>query len=198
MRIGMIGLGRMGGSIARRLMRAGHETIVWDRDAAAVASLVTDGAAAATSLADLVGQLGSDAIFWVMLPAGDPTETTIEELGRLPGPATIIIDGGNSFYKDDIRRAKSLAALGIDYVDVGTSGGVWGVERGFCLMIGGARRSCAGSTRSSMRSRRASATSRAPLGAIARTIVPNAAISTPARRGADISSRWSTTASNMA
>ena len=137
MRIGMIGLGRMGGSIARRLMRAGHETVVWDRDAAAVASLVPDGAAAATSLADLADQLGSDAIFWVMLPAGDPTETTIEELARLAGPGAIIIDGGNSFYKDDIRRAKSLAARGIHYVDVGTSGGVWGVERGFCLMIGG-------------------------------------------------------------
>ena len=137
MRVGMIGLGRMGGSLARRLMRAGHETIVWDRDAAAVASLVTDGAAPATSLAELAGQLGSDAIFWVMLPAGDPTETTIDELSRLAEPGTVIIDGGNSFYKDDIRRAKSLAALGIDYVDVGTSGGVWGVERGFCLMIGG-------------------------------------------------------------
>ncbi len=118
-------------------MRAGHETIVWDRDAAAIASLVPDGAAAATSLADLADQLGSDAIFWVMLPAGDPTETTIEELGRLAEPGAIIIDGGNSFYKDDIRRAKSLAARGIDYVDVGTSGGVWGLERGFCMMIGG-------------------------------------------------------------
>ena len=88
MRVGMIGLGRMGGSLARRLMRAGHETIVWDRDAAAVASLVTDGAAPATSLAELAGQLGSDAIFWVMLPAGDPTETTIDELSGLAGPAT--------------------------------------------------------------------------------------------------------------
>ena len=87
MRIGIIGLGRMGGSIARRLMRAGHETIVWDRDAAAIASLVPDGATAATSLADLADQLGSDAVFWVMLPAGDPTETTIEELAGLPSPA---------------------------------------------------------------------------------------------------------------
>jgi 6-phosphogluconate dehydrogenase len=137
MRVGMIGLGRMGGSLARRLMRAGHETIVWDRDAAAVASLVADGAAPATSLADLAGQLGSDAIFWVMLPAGGPTETTIDELARLAESGAVIIDGGNSFYRDDIRRAKSLAALGIHYVDVGTSGGVWGVERGFCLMIGG-------------------------------------------------------------
>jgi 6-phosphogluconate dehydrogenase len=137
MRIGMIGLGRMGGSLARRLMRAGHETIVWDRDAAAIASLAADGATPATSLADLADQLGSEAIFWVMLPAGDPTETTVDELSRLAESGAIIIDGGNSFYKDDIRRAKSLAERGIDYVDVGTSGGVWGIERGFCLMIGG-------------------------------------------------------------
>jgi len=137
MRIGMIGLGRMGGSLAKRLMRAGHETIVWDRDAAAVASLAADGATPATSLADLANQLGRDGIFWVMLPAGDPTETTVDELSRLAESGAVIIDGGNSFYKDDIRRAKSLAALGIDYVDVGTSGGVWGAERGFCLMIGG-------------------------------------------------------------
>jgi 6-phosphogluconate dehydrogenase len=137
MRIGMIGLGRMGGSLARRLMRAGHDTIVWDRDAAAIASLAADGATPATSLADLADQVGSDAIFWLMLPAGDPTETTVDELSRLAESGAIIIDGGNSFYKDDIRRAKSLADRGIDYVDVGTSGGVWGVERGFCLMIGG-------------------------------------------------------------
>jgi 6-phosphogluconate dehydrogenase len=137
MRIGIIGLGRMGGSIARRLMRAGHEVIVWDRDGAAIASVATDGATAATSLAHLADQLSSRAVFWVMLPAGDPTETTIDELAGLAGPGAIIIDGGNSFYRDDIRRAKSLAERGIDYVDVGTSGGVWGVERGFCLMIGG-------------------------------------------------------------
>jgi len=127
----------MGGSIARRLMRAGHETVVWDRDAAAVASLVSDGATAATSLAHLADQLDGAAVFWVMLPAGPPTETTIDELARLADPGAIIIDGGNSFYKDDIRRAKSLAERGIEYIDVGTSGGVWGVERGFCLMIGG-------------------------------------------------------------
>jgi 6-phosphogluconate dehydrogenase len=137
MRIGIIGLGRMGGSIARRLMRAGHETVVWDRDGAAVEALVPDGATAANSLAHLADQLGTNAVVWVMLPAGDPTETTIDELARLTGPGAIIIDGGNSFYKDDIRRAKSLGSRGIDYVDVGTSGGVWGVERGFCLMIGG-------------------------------------------------------------
>ena len=137
MRIGMIGLGRMGGAIARRLMRSGHETIVWDRDSAAIAALVPDGATAAVSLADLVDQLGRNGIFWVMLPAGAATETTVEELARHAQPGAIVIDGGNSFYKDDIHRAKALAAQGIDYVDVGTSGGIWGLERGFCMMIGG-------------------------------------------------------------
>ena len=137
MRIGIIGLGRMGGSIARRLTRAGHETLVWDRDEAAIAALAGDGASPAASLADLADQLGSQAVFWLMLPAGDPTETTIERLAGLAGPGAILIDGGNSFYKDDIRRAKALAARSIDYVDVGTSGGVWGLERGFCMMIGG-------------------------------------------------------------
>lgn len=137
MRIGIIGLGRMGASIARRLMRAGHETVVWDRDQAAVEALVPDGGMAATSLADLVDLLGKRAVYWVMLPAGSATETTIDALADVAGPGAVIIDGGNSYYKDDIRRAKSLAKHGIDYVDVGTSGGVWGLERGFCMMIGG-------------------------------------------------------------
>jgi len=137
MRIGIIGLGRMGGAIAQRLMRARHETVVWDRDAEAIAALVPHGATAAASLADLVGQLGPEAVCWVMLPAGDPTETTIAALAALAGPGSIVIDGGNSFYKDGIRRARELAARSIDYVDVGTSGGVWGLERGFCMMIGG-------------------------------------------------------------
>jgi 6-phosphogluconate dehydrogenase len=127
----------MGGSISKRLIRAGHEAVVWDRDAKAISSLVPDGAVAAASLADLADQLGRQAVFWVMLPAGAPTETTIEELAGLAGPGSVIIDGGNSFYKDDIRRAKALAARSIDYIDVGTSGGVWGLERGFCMMIGG-------------------------------------------------------------
>jgi 6-phosphogluconate dehydrogenase len=137
MRIGIIGLGRMGGNIARRLMRGGHETVVWDRDQAAVEALVPDGGTAAASLGDLADRLGAQAIYWVMLPAGQATETTIEALADLAGPGAIVVDGGNSFYKDDIRRAKSLAKRGIDYVDVGTSGGVWGLERGFCMMIGG-------------------------------------------------------------
>jgi len=137
MKIGIIGLGRMGGNIARRLMRAGHETVVFDRDAAAIAELVGDGAIGAESLEDMHASLAKPAIFWVMLPAGAPTEQTIETICGLCGPGDIVIDGGNSFYKDDIRRAKTLAEKGILYVDVGTSGGVWGLERGYCMMVGG-------------------------------------------------------------
>lgn len=137
MKIGIIGLGRMGGNIARRLMRAGHETVVFDRDADAVAELAGEGATAATSLADMHAKLAKPAIFWVMLPAGDPTEQTIDTICSFANPGDIVIDGGNTFYKDDIRRAKALAEKQILYVDVGTSGGVWGLERGYCMMVGG-------------------------------------------------------------
>ena len=137
MKIGMIGLGRMGANIARRLMRGGHEVVAFDRNAEAVADVAKDGAVAAGSLADMGAMLDSPAIFWVMLPAGPPTEGTIEELAALAKPGDIVIDGGNSFYKDDIRRSKALAEQGLRYVDVGTSGGVWGLERGYCMMIGG-------------------------------------------------------------
>ena len=137
MRIGIIGLGRMGANIARRLMRGGHEAVVWDHGVPAIDAVVADGATAAVSLEDMAGKLAAPRIFWVMLPAGEPTEQTVEALEKIATPGDIIIDGGNSFYKDDIRRAKMLATRGIDYVDVGTSGGVWGLERGFCMMIGG-------------------------------------------------------------
>jgi 6-phosphogluconate dehydrogenase len=137
MEIGIIGLGRMGGSIARRLMRAGHRTVVWDRDPKAIESLVQDDARGASSIADMAGRLGTHGIIWLMLPSGGPTQTAVDELVRVAKPGTIVIDGGNSFYKDSIRRAKTLAAGGVDFVDVGTSGGVWGLERGFCMMIGG-------------------------------------------------------------
>ncbi len=137
MKIGIIGMGRMGAGIARRLMRAGHETVVYDRAPDAVAAVVKDGAMAATDLADLKAKLPAPAIYWVMLPAGDPTEQTITTLAAQAAPGDVIIDGGNSFYKDDIRRAKTLAAQGIRYVDIGTSGGVWGLERGYCMMVGG-------------------------------------------------------------
>lgn len=137
MRIGIIGLGRMGGNIARRLMRGGHEAVAWDHGVQAIEAVAADGATAAASLEDMAGKLTAPRIFWLMLPAGEPTEQTIAALGRIAAPGDIIVDGGNSFYKDDIRRAKALATCGIDYVDVGTSGGVWGLERGYCMMIGG-------------------------------------------------------------
>ncbi len=137
MKLAMIGLGRMGANISRRLMRGGHEVVVFDRDARAVDALAEEGALAATSLAAAASQLPTPRIFWVMLPAGEPTETTVALLKAVAKAGDIIIDGGNSFYKDDVRRAQELAELGIAYVDVGTSGGVWGLERGYCMMIGG-------------------------------------------------------------
>src|SRR5271157_1702782 len=138
MQIGVIGLGRMGGNISRRLMRAGHRCVVYDANPSASAALSQEGAQAAHSLADLVKRLDEKPrAVLVMLPAGRITEDTVAELGGLLKAGDIIIDGGNTFYKDDIRRAKELAAKKIRYVDCGTSGGVWGLERGYCLMIGG-------------------------------------------------------------
>jgi 6-phosphogluconate dehydrogenase len=137
MKIGIIGLGRMGGNIARRLMRAGHEVVGYDRGADAVADVVKDGAIGAASLEDMRDKLDTPAIYWVMLPSGDPTEQTIATLAGSARPGDVIIDGGNTFYKDDIRRAKALTEKGISYIDVGTSGGVWGLERGYCMMVGG-------------------------------------------------------------
>jgi 6-phosphogluconate dehydrogenase len=137
MKIGIIGLGRMGSNIARRLIRNGHDVVVYNRTAKAVADLVEDGAIGADGPVDMYRKLDTPAIFWVMLPAGEPTEDMIAAIAATAAPGDIVIDGGNSFYRDDIRRAKALAEKGIAYVDVGTSGGVWGLERGFCMMIGG-------------------------------------------------------------
>jgi 6-phosphogluconate dehydrogenase len=137
MQIGIVGLGRMGGNIARRLMRAEHECVVYDRDADAVNTLAKEGANAAGSLSDLLSKLSAPRVVWIMLPAGAITEGAVKEIGGLAAEGDIVIDGGNTFYKDDVRRAKELAARGINYVDVGTSGGVWGLERGYCMMIGG-------------------------------------------------------------
>ena len=138
MQIGVIGLGRMGGNISRRLMKAGHHCVVFDANAKPRDALAKEGATAVGSLADIVKALvEKPRAVWVMLPAGKVTEEAVERLGGLLEPNDIIIDGGNSFYKDDIRRAKKLAAKRIRYVDCGTSGGVWGIERGYCLMIGG-------------------------------------------------------------
>jgi 6-phosphogluconate dehydrogenase len=127
----------MGGNIVRRLARKGHQCVVFDQSPAAVQNLVAEGAAGGTDLAGLVAQLEKPRIVWVMLPSGDITEQTIEQLGHLLTAGDIVIDGGNSFYKDDIRRAKALKSKGIHFVDCGTSGGVWGLERGYCMMIGG-------------------------------------------------------------
>ncbi|KJH86311.1 6-phosphogluconate dehydrogenase [Pseudomonas fluorescens] len=137
MQLGIIGLGRMGGNIARRLMLNGHTTVVYDRNAAFVENLSQEGATGVADLPALVAGLQKPRAVWVMLPAGAPTEDTINVLGELLEPGDVIIDGGNTYYKDDIRRAQALSEKGLSYIDVGTSGGVWGLERGYCMMIGG-------------------------------------------------------------
>ena len=137
MKLGMIGLGRMGSNIVRRLMRNGHQCVVFDQSSAAIDTVVADGATGGSNLADLVNRLERPRAVWVMLPAGQTTEQTVAQLGETLHKGDIVIDGGNSFYKDDIRRAQTLRAKGIHFVDCGTSGGVWGLERGYCLMIGG-------------------------------------------------------------
>ena len=137
MQLAVIGLGRMGGNIVRRLMAGGHACFVYDRDPKAVKALAKEGATPAKDLKGLVKALKAPRTVWVMLPAGEPTDATVTELGGLLERGDTIIDGGNSFYRDDIRRAKALVAKGIAYVDVGTSGGVWGLTRGYCMMVGG-------------------------------------------------------------
>lgn len=137
MQLGIIGLGRMGGNIARRLMLNGHTTVVYDRNAAFVENLHQEGAMGVADLSALVAGLEKPRAVWVMLPAGAPTEDTINVLSELLEPGDVIIDGGNTYYKDDIRRAQALSEKGLSYIDVGTSGGVWGLERGYCMMIGG-------------------------------------------------------------
>ncbi|WP_275077652.1 decarboxylating 6-phosphogluconate dehydrogenase [Pseudomonas corrugata] len=137
MQLGIIGLGRMGGNIARRLMLNGHTTVVYDRNVAFVENLAQEGATGVADLAALVAGLEKPRAVWVMLPAGAPTEDTINALSELLEPGDVIIDGGNTYYKDDIRRAQALSEKGLSYMDVGTSGGVWGLERGYCMMIGG-------------------------------------------------------------
>ncbi len=137
MQLGMIGLGRMGGNIVRRLMNQGHTTVVYDKDPKAVAALGADGSVGANALEDFVKKLEKPRTAWVMLPAGKITETTIEALAKLMDKDDVIIDGGNTFWQDDVRRGKALKARGIHYIDVGTSGGVWGIDRGYCMMIGG-------------------------------------------------------------
>ena len=137
MQLGMIGLGRMGANMVRRLLRGGHECVVVDRGAEKVKQLAGEGAIGATSFEDFVRSLRKPRVAWTMVPSGDATEQVLRDLAALMEPGDTLIDGGNSYFKDDVRRAKFLKEKGIHFVDVGTSGGVWGLERGYCLMIGG-------------------------------------------------------------
>jgi 6-phosphogluconate dehydrogenase len=137
MQLGMIGLGRMGANMVRRLMRGGHECVVWDVSASNVDALAGEGASGAASLEDLIAKLKAPRAVWIMVPAGPATEKTVTDLAARMDSGDIIIDGGNSYFKDDARRARELKDRRINYMDVGTSGGVWGLERGYCMMIGG-------------------------------------------------------------
>jgi 6-phosphogluconate dehydrogenase len=137
MQLGMVGLGRMGSNLVRRLMRDGHECVVYDVRPDAVRGLAGEGATGADSLADLVAKLAKPRAVWIMVPAGEITQAAVDGLAAHLEPDDVIIDGGNSSYRDDIARAASVRDRGIHYIDIGTSGGVWGLDRGFCLMIGG-------------------------------------------------------------
>ena len=137
MHIAVIGLGRMGANISRRLMRGGHQVVAFDRAPDNVRQLSSEGATAANSLEEAASLLEAPRIFWLMVPAGAPTEDTVTALLSIAQAGDVVIDGGNTFFKDDVRRSRECATRGIHYVDVGTSGGVWGLERGYCLMIGG-------------------------------------------------------------
>ena len=137
MQLGMVGLGRMGGNMVRRLLRGGHACVVYAQDLASVRQLASEGATGTNSLEEFASKLNAPRAAWVMVPAGDATEQVVTTLGRLMEQGDTIIDGGNSFYKDDVRRAKAVKQKGIHHLDVGTSGGVWGLERGYCMMIGG-------------------------------------------------------------
>jgi 6-phosphogluconate dehydrogenase len=137
MQLGMVGLGRMGANIVRRLLRKGHECVVTDLQAETVLGLVKEGATGASSLEELVKKLAPPRAVWVMVPAGSPTEEIVRAVSGFLQSGDAILDGGNSYFKDDVRRAKELAPRGVQYLDVGTSGGVYGLERGYCLMVGG-------------------------------------------------------------
>jgi 6-phosphogluconate dehydrogenase len=143
MQLGMVGLGRMGANMVRRLMKAGHRCVVYDRDAARTQELAREGATAAAAIDQFISALEPPRVVWVMVPAGPPTEEALAALAARMELGDILIDGGNSYYKDDVRRARQMKAKGIQYLDVGTSGGVWGLERGYCLMIGGTQDSVA-------------------------------------------------------
>ncbi|HEY3186912.1 MAG TPA: decarboxylating 6-phosphogluconate dehydrogenase, partial [Solirubrobacteraceae bacterium] len=139
MEIGFVGLGRMGGNMVTRLLRDGHRVVAYDRSATAVTAVAEGGARGVGSLAELSKALTPPRAVWVMVPAGEATEATIRELCGTLAAGDIVVDGGNTHYKDDVRRARELAARGLAYVDAGTSGGIWGLENGYCLMVGGER-----------------------------------------------------------
>jgi 6-phosphogluconate dehydrogenase len=141
MQLGMIGLGRMGANMVRRLMRGGHQCVVFDLNPDNVNALAKEGAVGASSMEDFAKKLTKPRAAWVMVPAGAATESTVMKLAGLFEPGDTIIDGGNSYFKDDVRRAGVLKGKGLHYLDVGTSGGVWGIERGYCMMIGGSKES---------------------------------------------------------
>ncbi len=143
MQLGMVGLGRMGANMVRRLMRGGHQCVVFDRSAEQVQVLAGEGANGAHSLDEFAAILDKPRAAWIMVPSGEPTESTVRELARRFEAGDTIVDGGNSYYKDDVRRARQLKETGIHYLDVGTSGGVWGLERGYCMMLGGPKEAVA-------------------------------------------------------
>lgn len=137
MQVGMVGLGRMGMNMCRRLLGGGHEVVAYNRTREKVAEIEKEGAAGSTSLGDLAQKLSAPRVVWVMLPAGRTVDQHVESLSRILSPGDIVVDGGNSYYKDDVRRAEELKSSGIRYVDAGVSGGIWGLEVGYCTMIGG-------------------------------------------------------------
>src|SRR5262249_49495397 len=139
MQLGMIGLGRMGANMVRRLMRGGHACVAYDRNAENVKLIAREGAAAAMSLDEFVAKLAPPKVIWLMLPAGQPTEETVVALSERLSAGDVLIDGGNSYFKDDVRRSSSLKPKGISYLDIGTSGGIWGLERGYCMLVRGGK-----------------------------------------------------------
>ncbi len=182
MQLGMVGLGRMGGNMTTRLVRGGHQVVGQARRQELIDAVVAQGARGASTLADLVKALAPPRVVWVMLPAGDPTESALRELGTLLAPGDIIVDGGNSYYKETIRHSAEAASRGLHFVDVGTSGGIWGVTEGYSMMVGGTRRTWSASGPPSRRSPRP----RMPVGAVWAATVRAT------------SSRWSTTGSSTA
>jgi 6-phosphogluconate dehydrogenase len=142
MHIGFVGLGRMGLNMVTRLLRGGHSVVAYDRSADAVAKADAAGAKGVSTLEALIEGLAAPRAIWVMVPAGDPTESTVASLGKLLSPGDTIIDGGNTNFHDDVRRAQTLAARGVEYIDAGTSGGIWGLQEGYCLMVGGTVDAC--------------------------------------------------------